>query len=162
MNLQKAFNDNLNNKHDLEKSAKSIVDAYKKTVQSSKDILGNSYTGLDFKSLEKSVISSFEFSLKNRIPFNFSLIIPGLVKCWSTATVKLPAFAPGFSFVSSSSTISSVPSNVPITPGNTQDINKIVTAFETFFKSHAKTITVNYIGLSASVPPTPLILPVTG
>lgn len=162
VNLRKAFNDNLNNKNNLEQSAKSIVDAYKKSVQSSKDILGNSYTGLDFKSLEKSIISSFELSLNTGSPFNFSLIIPGLIKCWSTATVILPAIAPGFSLVTTSSTISSSPTNIPIAPGNTQDLDKIIKSFETFFSSHAKTIVVNYIGLSTSVPPVPLVLPVTG
>jgi hypothetical protein len=159
-NLKESFKKNIDNNPSLEESTLNLINAYKKSVESSFDSLGNSLTGINFNLIYTAFLKTFKLCLDNNIKFNFSLISPAMTIAWSTARLKLPAkVPPGFSLVSSNLILSSISIPVPI---NLEKEDDFLNSLETFFKDHAKTLVNNYIGTSSSVPPTPIALPVKG
>lgn len=161
--IKKALENNIEQNNDIENSVQEILNAYNKSVDSGTDFLGNKFTNINYEILKKTFVSAFNISLNTSVPFNLALISPGLVSSWASARLVLPAIPPpGFSIVTGISVLASVASPVPLDGKPKDDLDSFSKSLATFFINHAKTVSFNYIGLSSSVPPIPLVLPFTG
>tara|TARA_R110000796_G_scaffold192641_6_gene309332 strand:+ start:7436 stop:7954 length:519 start_codon:yes stop_codon:yes gene_type:complete len=161
--LRIAFEENLSSAGEISDVAQLITDTYKTSVESSKDLLGNTWSGVNYPVIKKAIEAQLQLSLNTKSFLQFTLIELGLVAGWSSAKLDLVAIpAPGMSIVNSGSVIISTPVGTLPLIIETSEYDNIVNNFYNMFTLHAKTLTFNYIGLAlVGIPPPPIAIPVT-
>jgi len=164
--IEKAFQDTYDLSLDsngeegtIEDVAAGIVDAYKTSVSSAKDMNNNIWTVPSFDLLEKAIIGAFTLCKETKAPtLIFTPIEASLLATWAPATMKtLLPFAPAMPITVFSGivTLPGIPIPTPPLPKADENttLQPIVDAFTNMFKNHAKTIIFSYSGLGPPAPP---------
>lgn len=159
--LNKAFEDTLENGGTIEEVAAMIVDAYATAVENGYDTYGNVWVA-NYSIIESAIVEQFNISLETNEYLQFDLISTSMIGAWATSSVVLPAIPPP-SMTAILSGVGVFSNYTYIEPLSelTDNFDIITNRFYDLFINHSKTITLSYVGTSSAVVPVPTTQPVS-